>query len=242
MDKITFYASNLATSYDKFKISGVSFQLIQGDIMGLVGRSGSGKSTVINTLVGLKRMDSGKVGVKINGSNVLLKNLIGYSPQGNSLYPFLTLEENLLTFGRLYKIRKKDMKERIGFLLKKLDLQNSKKKRIVELSGGMQKRADLAVTLIHDPKIIILDEPFTGLDISLQRFIWEFLKELSSEGKIIIISSHLLGDIQKNCNQFGLVYDGGFYGTEQLIRSIKDGKENSLEVYLEKSFTKGLVG
>lgn len=241
MDTIYFKIDNLTTSYGKFNISNVSFQLKSRDIMGLVGRSGSGKSTLIKTLIGLKKPDSGMINVYIDNKQFPLTEMIGYSPQENALYPFLTLEENLMTFGKLQKLKKDEIEKRADFLLKRLDLQKSRKKRITELSGGMQKRADLAVTLVHNPKIIILDEPFTGLDISLQRFIWDLLKELSSEGRIIIISSHLLSDIQKNCNQFGLIENNIFYNTQQIIQTIKAGKEKSLEFFLEKLFTRDLM-
>ena len=194
MENITLQVNNITTSYKNFKISNVSFQVKNGDIFGLLGRSGSGKSTLIKTLIGLKKQNEGTIKVYVNNKETPVNEVIGYCPQENSLYPFLTLEENLITFGKLYNVRKEVIIERIDLLLKKLDLQNARNKKITQLSGGMKKRADLAVALIHNPDILILDEPFSGLDISIQRFIWNFLKEFSSKGKIIIISSHILGD------------------------------------------------
>jgi len=157
------------------------------------------------------------------------------------LYPFLTVEENLKTFGQLYGLNKWTIKNQTDLLLRRLDLEGSGEKRIVHLSGGMQKRADLAISLIHSPKIIILDEPFAGLDISLQTFIWKFLRELSKEGNVIIVSSHMIEDIQKYCNRFGLVEQGIYYNTSQISRSLKTCKEKNLESYLEKLFTRNLM-
>ncbi len=239
MEKISIDIKNVTTSYKKFKIKRISFNLKNGDILGLIGRSGSGKSTIIKTILGLKKQDSGKIKTSLNDEEISIKKLIGYSPQENSLYPFLTVEENIMTFGKLHGIKKDIIKQRMNSILKRLDLNYSKKKKISQLSGGMQKRADLAVTLISSPKIIILDEPFTGLDISLQKFIWELLKELRNEGNIIIISSHMLHEIQNNCNHFGLVEQGYYYNTDQIIQTLKTSKK-SLEHFLEKLFTRDL--
>jgi ABC-type multidrug transport system ATPase subunit len=105
----------------------------------------------------------------------------------------------------------------------------------------MEKRVDLAVTLVHDPAVIILDEPFNGLDISLQRFIWELLQELAQQGKIIIITSHLLEDIQRYCTRFGLVENGVFYGNDALRDAVQRNRSASLQSFLEQLFRKDLL-
>jgi len=166
----------------------------------------------------------------------IIKNLIGYSPQGNSLFPFLTLQENLVTFGKLVKLPRRDIDENIQQLLHRLDLEKARNKKIVELSGGMQKRADIAATLMASPSIILLDEPFAGLDISLQKFIWELIKDLAGQGRIIILSSHLLSDVQHNCNKMGLVEKSKFYNTSEIQELLFSKHEISLESALEKMF------
>ncbi|MBI4919173.1 ABC transporter ATP-binding protein [archaeon] len=241
MSDLILKVENVSASQGKFKISNVSFELTNGNILGLVGRSGSGKSTLINTLVGLKRPEAGKIRVFYGDKKIPLNEVMGYSPQGNALYPLLTLEENLVLFGQLYKIKKEVIHTRINNLLKLLDLEKSRKKKITELSGGMQKRADLAVSLIHNPEIIILDEPFAGLDVALHKFIWNLLKTLSKEGKIIIVSSHLLNELQQNCNKYGLIENNYFYTTKEIITALKSTKEKSLDVFLEKLFTRDLL-
>ncbi len=241
MDEITISVKDVSVSHGKFKIKHISFELQNGEILGLIGRSGAGKSTIIKTLIGLKKPDSGKIRAYVNDKEINIKQLIGYSPQHNALFPFLTLEENLKVFGKLNNLSKKEIEKQIKVLLRRVDLQKSRKKRITELSGGMQKRADLAAALISSPKIIILDEPFSGLDISLQRFIWELLKELVSEGKIIIISSHMLHEIQQNCPKFGLVEKGAYFNTKQILRTLKSSKGLNLEQFLEKLFERSLV-
>lgn len=235
MDSIKLNVESVRVTHRNFILGYVNFKLKQGDILGLVGRSGSGKSTLFKALIGEKKPKYGRISVEVNGFNVNLKDIVGYSPQENALFPYLTIEENIKLFAKLYKMKKKDYMERKGHILHQLSLDHHQKKKITELSGGMQKRADLAVALIHDPKILILDEPFAGLDISLQKFFWQFIKGLSKEGKIIIISSHILGDIQKNCNEFGLIHDGNYYNTKQIVKTIKS--QNSLESYLEHIFS-----
>ena len=240
MESVFLDVSGLSTSYKKFVVSNVSFKLSNGDILGLVGRSGSGKSTLIKTLIGLKRKNSGTAVVYVNSKKTSLLKVLGYSPQDNAIYPSLTVEENITTFARLHNMKKKDYQKQMNKILSRLDLQNSRKKRINELSGGMQKRADLAVTLIHNPKVLILDEPFTGLDISLQDFIWDFIRELSKEGKIIIVSSHNLSNLQKNCSRFGLIEGGLYYDNEKIMDYMKKSKDD-LTQFLEKLFTRDLL-
>ena len=229
----SFAVDNVSVSRDTFRITGISFSLKSGDIMGLVGRSGSGKSTIISALLGLKKTDSGTIRASFShgkGENIVgLRNIIGYSPQENSLFPFLTIMENMGIFAKLYAIGRKEFLANSEKLLAQLHLTDHRNKKIIHLSGGMQKRADIAVSLIHDPKIIILDEPFNGLDISLQRFIWNYLISLSKEGKIIIVSSHLLSDIERNCNQLGLVHEGYFYNTQHVAAWLKGNPHKRLE-------------
>ena len=236
MDKINFLVENLSASYRKFSIKNANFELKNGDILGLIGKSGSGKSTLIKTLMGLKKPDKGKIRITINDKNTSINSVVGYSPQSNSLYPYLSLDENLKIFGKLYNCSDKQIKERSRFFLTKLKLMDSRKKKIIQLSGGMQKRADIAVALIHSPKIIILDEPFNGLDVSLQQFLWNFFKSLSQEGNIIIITSHIIPDLERYCNEFGLISDGKYYNTSQIHRTIKMSHEHSLFSYIKKLF------
>lgn len=229
-------AENAVTGYPNFSVNNINFTLVSNDIFGLLGRSGSGKSTIINTIVKLLKIKEGTITIYVNGKESKAQKIIGYSPQKNSLYEFLTIEENLRTFARLYDIPNKDIDERIDNLLKRLDLFEHKHKRISQLSGGMEKRADLAITLIHNPAIIILDEPFNGLDISLQNFIWDFLKELASQGRIVIITSHLLEDIQKYCNKFGLIHNNKYHDTNEIKAELKKRNNISLERFLENLF------
>src|SRR3989338_5873466 len=234
MENLYLEVSNVATSYKNFSMKNVNFSLKSGQIMGLIGHSGSGKSTLVKTLVGLKKLDKGQINFYIDNIPAVLNNYLGYSPQENSLFPYLTLKENIIAFGKLKGLSKSYINERMNLLLKKLKLDYAQNKKIVELSGGMAKRADLIITLLDDPKVIILDEPFAGLDFSLIKFIWNTIGSLAGEGKIIIVSSHLLPDIQKHCTTLGFVYGGNLYDTKQLIYIMKQKKLFSLEDLFER--------
>ena len=234
MNVILFMANvlkveDLITSYKGFSVKDVSFTLKSGDIFGLIGSSGSGKSTVMNSILGVKKFDIGKVSFLVDGEEASLKENVGYSSQGNALFPYLTLEENIMTFGRIYGLKKRVIKQRISLLLKLMGLENAGNKRIIELSGGMAKRADLIVALIHDPKVLILDEPFAGLDIALVNFLWKTIKYLAEQGRIIIISSHSLYDIKKNCTKIGFIVDGSYYSYEEMMKKTGRTRNDPLE-------------
>jgi ABC-2 type transport system ATP-binding protein len=226
--------TDLSVGKHSYEIRGITFSLDAGEIFGLIGRSGSGKSTLIRVLVGL---DTTTSGVLTHAPGVT----IGYSPQANALYPYLTVEENLATFAHLCGVNKKDFALRVEPLLQRLDLVHHRYRQIRELSGGMQKRVDIAIALIHEPKVIVLDEPFNGLDIALQRFIWDFLKELALNGRAIIVTSHLLGDIQKNCTELGLIENRSFYTDERIKEGLRQSKQQSLEHFLDGVFSNNLL-
>jgi len=192
MGDVQLSVKDLATSFGKFKISDVSFDLKSGDVFGLVGNSGSGKSTLIKTLVGLKRKDKGSIHIVYDNHEQLPSKVVGFSPQDNSLYPFLTLKENIHLFGTLHGVSHHNIVEQEKNLLKTLGLENAIHKRINQLSGGMRKRADLAVAMIHNPSVLVLDEPFNGLDISLQNFIWNHIKKLSTKRWFLLKNLHSL--------------------------------------------------
>lgn len=236
MIDVELNVKDVITKYKSFTLSNVSFDLKSGDVMGLVGRSGSGKSTIIKTLLGFKKQESGTISFIDAGIPLDFRKFVGYSPQENSLYEYLTLDENLKIFADLYGVNKVDFEKMSTFLLTKLKLLNHRKKKISDFSGGMQKRADLAVSLIHNPPVLILDEPFNGLDISIQKFIWDIVKDLSKQGRIIIVSSHIITDIMINCNKIGLVDRNTFYTTETINKKIKTTNSKNLVDFLGRLF------
>ena len=173
-------------------------------ILGLLGRSGSGKSTVIETIVGLHRPRKGRI--LIDGKPISDQvGAIGFVPQSSALWEYLSVLENLRTFGRIYGVPRKEIDRRIEVILGRLQLLGHEQKRINQLSGGMRRRVDFAVGLIHMPHLLVLDEPFTGLDVELRAFLWQFLKEIAAAGSSIMIASHMIEDIERHASHFALV-------------------------------------
>lgn len=204
--------------------------------MGLVGKSGSGKSTIIKAILGINPPDDGRIWMEVDKEEIDISASSGYSPQDNSLYPFMSIQENLQTFGKLRGLGKNEIGEKSEKLLKKLEIFDDRHKRISNLSGGMEKRADLAVALLHSPQLLILDEPFTGIDPPQRQIIWEVLRRLADDGKIIILTSHLIKDVAERCNDYGLVHDGEFYHTYQIKEMMEDTDYKSIEQFLNDVF------
>jgi ABC-2 type transport system ATP-binding protein len=175
---------------EKEVIKSTSFSVKKGEILGIIGPSGCGKSVLIKILIGFLKPDSGKIEI-----DKTLK--IGFSMQNNSIYKYLTVKQNLKYFAKLYKVPRKGRKEMINALIKNLELEEYKKSLVKNLSGGTQKRVDIACSLLNDPAIVILDEPFAGLDPDLIKRFASFILSLKKRGKTIVISSHRISELNK---------------------------------------------
>lgn len=228
--------SDMDTGYDGFRIHEVDFRLTSGDIMALVGKSGSGKSTLIKTLLGIKQPDKGEITVLVDGMEHDLRDRTGYSSQANSLYDSLTVAENLRTFGKMRDLSTAEIEERMDDILENLGISDAKDKRVDQLSGGMAKRADIAVSTIHDPDIIVFDEPFTGIDPPQRKVIWESIERMAEEDKVIIVTSHLLRTLSERCNRYGLLYSGKFYDTDRIEEIMQNQGYRDVENFLEAAF------
>lgn len=189
----------------------VSFEIREGEIFGLIGKSGCGKSTLLKVLIGMIQADSGSVFFEEKNAwkkRNYLRRHTGFASQGNTLFDELTIRENAIFFGILYGEKKKFLKKRFEELLPLLGLEGFGNALVKTLSGGMQKRANLLVSLIHGPKLLILDEPTVGLDSILRANLWEYIKKINKEGTTILVTSHLLGEIEENCGRIAILDKG----------------------------------
>jgi ABC-2 type transport system ATP-binding protein len=236
MARTALRVSNVDSSHGDFKLEDADFNLKSGDIMGLVGKSGSGKSTLIKTILGVYDNEEGNIWAEVNGEERNIREVSGYSPQENSLYPFMSIQENLNAFGSLRGVSKEEISERSEMLLKELQIYKDRDKRVSNLSGGMKKRADLASCLLHDPEIVVLDEPFAGIDPPQRQIIWDNLSSIADEGKIIVITSHLLKDLSDRCNKYGLVHEGQFYRSSKIKKIMQETDYESIETFLNDVF------
>ena len=200
-------------------LSGVSFSIEAGEIFGLVGSSGCGKSTLLNILVGMNLADSGDI--FFEGKNVLkdlnyLRKRTGFATQDNMLFEELSVKENSFYFGDLYGMKKRDIKASFEELLRLFKLEDFRDHPISQLSGGMTKRANLLVSLIHHPRLLILDEPTVGLDPILRSSLWEYIKKINESGMTILVTSHLLEEIEENCDRIGIMKRGKMIALAEL--------------------------
>ncbi len=202
--------SHLSKSFGHFKaVEELNLRVGKGEIYGLIGPNGSGKTTTISILLDILNPDPG-AHISIAGKKIPEKinevyQLIGYMPQDLSLYLDLTVEQNLKFFAKLSKIPKSKMNERIQKVLELVDLEEFRKRIISKCSGGMQRRCSLAVALLHQPSILILDEPTVGVDPELRIDFWDFFKQISRENEVtILITTHYLAE-SINCDRIGLM-------------------------------------
>lgn len=187
----------------------LSFDVKRGEIFGLLGPNGSGKSTSIKLLLGLLHPTSGVIHV-LNHSprDVQVKKRIGYLPEDSYLYPYLSSEETLDFYGRLFDLGGRERRERITQLLDMIGLSHARNRHVGEFSKGMARRIGIAQALINDPDFIILDEPTSGLDPIGCRQVKDLILKLADRGKTILMTSHLLADVEDVCDRVAILYNG----------------------------------
>ncbi|MBT2654947.1 ABC transporter ATP-binding protein [Bacillus sp. ISL-18] len=186
----------------------VNLSVEPGQIYGLIGPSGSGKTTLVKIIVGMDRPSKGDVQVlNTTVPNLHLLQKIGYMAQADALYTDLTGEENLAFFASLFKLKKEVQKERIAYAANLVNLTAHLKKKVQDYSGGMKRRLSLAVALIQDPQVLVLDEPTVGIDPELRLSIWSEINRLKQEGKTILVTTHVMDEAEK-CDYLAMVRDG----------------------------------
>lgn len=200
-------------------VQDVSFEIRPGEVFGLLGPNGSGKSTTIKMILGLLKPTRGVLRVLgRDPRDVRAKARIGYLPEESYLYPYLTAEETLDFYGKLFDIDRRERERRIDQLLEMIGLRHARNRRVGEFSKGMMRRIGLAQALINDPDLVILDEPTSGLDPIGCRQIKDLILTLARRGKTVLMSSHLLADVEDVCDRVMILYNGKI----QAIGPIRD--------------------
>jgi ABC-2 type transport system ATP-binding protein len=189
-------------------VNDVSFDVDQGEIFGLIGPNGAGKTTTIRMMMDIIKPDSGEIKVMGERLTEASKNKIGYLPEERGLYKKMSVIDSILYFASLKGIDNQLARKRGEALLKRADLLPHQNKRIEELSRGMGQIVQLIITIIHEPDLIILDEPFSGLDPVNTQLLKDMIRDLKNKGKTIIMSTHLMNDIEELCDRLLMINKG----------------------------------
>lgn len=220
-------------------VQGVSFQLPEGSIMGFVGPNGAGKTTIIRMLCGVMIPTEGTatvLGYDVKAQSEEIKQRIGYMSQKFSLYEDLTVEENLNFYAGVYRLKGTNAREQKMRVIKRIGLEERLKQMVKSLSGGWKQRVALACSLLHNPCLLVLDEPTAGVDPVSRRVFWDIIRQLSSEGMTILVSTHYM-DEAESCDYLGFVFYGKLiaFGTpaEMKERENKGSLDDLFIYYVE---------
>lgn len=211
-------------------LKGVSLTIPKGEFFGLLGPNGAGKTTLISILSGLALKSSGEVhieGISIDENPDKTRTFIGLVPQEFNFNIFEKVQDIVLDQAGYYGITRKDAMPRVEHILKKLGLWDKRDSKSMELSGGMKRRLLIARALVHEPDILLLDEPTAGVDVELRRGMWDYLRELNRDGTTIVLTSHYLEEIEALCKRVAIISKGEIIadgGVKELIGKLHQVK------------------
>ncbi len=205
-------------------LGGVSFRVDRGELFGLLGPNGAGKTTLLSIISGLTRPDAGRVtvlGRDIGSGDIDARRQIGLVPQELALYAELTARENLLFFGSLYGLDRPALRERAERVLRAAGLAERGEDRVTGFSGGMKRRLNLAVALMHAPPLLLLDEPTTGVDPQSRNHLFEEIRRLNREGTTVVYTSHYMEEVQALCRRVGILDHGRLIACDHVATLVR---------------------
>lgn len=210
----------------------LNLEVREGERFGLFGPNGAGKTTLMNCMTGLLKFSEGSIqllGHEISDHKKSVNKLFGFVPQDFSFYQELSPAENLAFFGAWSGLQKKEIKTKTTELLEVMGLTEVRNKKVEQFSGGMKRRVNLAIGVIHNPRILFLDEPTVGVDVHTRHAIISYLKKLNEDGTTLIYTSHQLSEAEDLCNKVALIDDGKIIAHDTLNQLMIDHKEEGLE-------------
>jgi ABC-2 type transport system ATP-binding protein len=235
MNAPAVYIENLGFCYPgqtSMCFSHLNLQVAPGERFGLFGPNGAGKTTLMNCMTGLLSHQQGSIkllGNEIKNHDKSINKIFGFVPQDFSFYHELSPVENLQFFGAWYGLSSVEIKKRINELLTVLELNHVKNKQVQKFSGGMKRRVNLAIAVIHNPKILFLDEPTVGVDVQTRHAIINYLKELNKNGTTLIYTSHQLNEAEDLCERIALIDEGKIIVHDDLQKLLSEHKQDGLE-------------
>lgn len=209
-----------------------NLQVQQGDRFGIFGPNGAGKTTLMNLMTGLLTYTKGSVqlmGQEVKNNKKTINTLFGFVPQDFSFYHELSPAENMEFFGAWAGLNKRQIRQRINDLLNIMQLQDVRNKPVNKFSGGMKRRVNLAIAVMHEPPILFLDEPTVGVDVQTRHAIIDYLKALNAKGTTLIYTSHQLKEAEDLCNKIVLIDEGKMIANNTLNELLKEHKQDGLE-------------
>lgn len=218
-------------------VDDLSFSIKKGEFFGFLGANGAGKTTTINCITGIAKFSEGTI--KVFDTDVVreyreARKRVGLSPQEFNVDIFANARQILDWVGGFYGMRKKEKQDRIEFLINKFELEKHADKKFMSLSGGLKRRVMLARAMIHDPDLLILDEPTAGVDVELRISLWKYLKEINEEGKTILLTSHYLEEVEMLCSRIAMIHNGELVRIGSKEEFIEEGSTLE-ETYLNLS-------
>ena len=227
-------------------LKGITLSIPKGSFYGLLGPNGAGKTTTIGIITGLVNITSGTA--TIMGYDSVkefrqARKLVGLSPQELNFDVFFSMEELLELQAGYYGLSYKEAKERTSLMLEQFGLTDKRKVRSRELSGGMKRRVQIAKALVHDPPIVILDEPTAGVDIELRHMLWDYLRKINNKGKTILLTTHYIEEAEKLCETISIIDDGNIIATDSPEKLTQQHGMSGLEISLStkmKTFDMGI--
>lgn len=236
---------HLRKSYgEHLAVVDVGFELTAGEILGLLGPNGAGKSTSMMMIAGLLTPDSGEVlidGERFNARDPSHRRELGVVPQDLAIYPELNAWENLRFFGKLYGLRGSRLEERCQYLLDRVGLLDAAKRASREYSGGMKRRLNFAVGMIHAPRILILDEPTVGVDPQSRSHLMDCVRDVAADGVGVIYASHYMEEVQSLCRRAAIIDHGKMLAYDS-IETLLAGMSADLQVHVSGGTLNGQLG
>lgn len=238
LEEAAIVIDNLTKKFeDVTAVDGLSLRVEKGKLFGLLGPNGAGKTTTVNVLSCLLKPTSGSISVRgydVEKNPNEVRKLIGVCPQDTAVFSYLTGRENVELFGNLHAMTKEELKKRADELLDKMGLASDANRRVGKYSGGMRRRINLIMAVVHDPEIAFLDEPTVGMDPQSRRAVWDFIKEFKKQNKTVVLTTHYMEEAEELCDRVGIVDCGKLIalGTPRQLKAKFEAK-NLEEVFIQ---------